>query len=155
MSPLPIACGRGRTGRGRTRRRVAFGSAALIVVLFGAGCGDSTVLTGPDAEAAAERFQVEAEAQAASTVDAPIILLDGERVGHPAQSALRSIEPSDIHRIEVIKSCAAIGRLGPEAENGIILIYTKSFEGEPLTLDVEYPLEAEACAREFRRKWPR
>lgn len=153
MSSLPIT--RRRVRHGRTRPRVAFAAAALTVVVFGAGCGDSTVLTGPDAEAAAERFQAEAGAQAASPADAPIILLDGERVGHPAESVLRSIEPSDIERIEVIKSCAAIGRLGPEADNGIILIYTKSFEGEPLELDVEYPLEAEACTREFRRKWPR
>ena len=153
MSPLPITHGRVRRGRGPARVRV--GAAALFVVLFGTACGDSTVLTGPDAEAAAERFTADAEAQAAYEVDAPIILLDGERVSDPVEPVLRSIEPSEIDRIEVLKGCAAIGRLGPEADNGVILIYTKSFEGEPLELDVEYPREAEACVRAVRRKWPK
>jgi hypothetical protein len=128
--------------------------ALLAFVLGLAACADHTVLTGPDAEAAAERFQAEAR-EAPADADAPIVFLDGERVATPVVSVLQMIEPKDIHRIEVIKSCAAIGRLGPEAENGIILIYTNAFEGEDVQLDVEYPAEAEACAREFRRRWPR
>lgn len=123
----------------------------LACVVSVAACGDSTILTGPDAEAAAERYQVRAEAD--SGITTPIIILDGERVdGQPTRSVLRTLEPKNIERIEVHKRCSGVSMLGPEAENGIILIYTKAFEGDPIELEVRYPELGEACRSEFRAR---
>lgn len=130
----------------------------LILALTATACGDSTILTGPDAEAAAERFQAELQAEAEAESDAepdrdvPIIILDGEPLSDSPRKLLRTIEPKDIERIEVHKSCYAVSLLGEEPENGIILIYTKSFEGERLKLEVRYPELREACVREFQRR---
>lgn len=115
--------------------------ALLLCVLATTACGDSTVLTGPRAEAAV----AEAQAQLGkggqlnirttpSDGTSPIILVDGERIRAEPAPTLQSIEPSDIDRIEVKKGCTAAGYFGDEGRSGAIFIYTKSYRGDDVEL---------------------
>jgi len=130
----------------------------LLLVLALAACGDSTTLTGPEAEAAF----VEAQSRAANgqtlrirgttsidAADRPAIFVDGERVGEGPRSLLRSLEPEDIERIEVVKGCRAEGLLGDDGMGGIIFIYTTSRDAAEveLALDEERLAECEAHVR--------
>lgn len=144
---------------------------ALALAVGLAGCGDSTVLTGPDAEAAFAEAQATLEGGEDSDLHTyppsgddratPVIFLDGARVNAHPPTVLETIRPEDIERIEVIKGCRAWGYLGDggrggegrgdEGRNGgIIMIYTKSHDGTPV--DITYDEDrARACIDEFER----
>ena len=53
----------------------------------------------------------------------PIFILDGERV---TRNNLAELDPDKIHSIEVFKGEKAIEQFGPEAIDGVVVIYTKS-----------------------------
>jgi len=141
----------------RIRTRVA----ALAGVLALAACGDSTVLTGPQAEAAVAA----AQAQVASGGDleirgldgsddrpAPVIYLDAERMAGDAAHAatiLQAIAPKNIERIEVLKGCAAVGYFGDEGRGGAVLIYTKAHSGPLLEKPPYDEARAEAYCEEL------
>jgi hypothetical protein len=131
--------------------------ALLLAAVGTAACADHTVLTGPDAEAAAERFEarVTAERDAEAEERLPLIYVDGQRVGDPPKAVLQDLSPADIERIEVMKGCHAVSRLGEDARHGVIVIYTKAYEGESLEFGVAYPELGEACRREFQREQAR
>jgi len=136
--------------------------ALVIAIAFPlAACGDSTVLTGPDAEAALTEAQAVVANGGNLTIrgtrslpgtSLPVIFVDGVRIESDSPTAvLRALRPDDIDRIEVKKGCHAWGYM-PDARrnNGIILIYTDDHDGtEPdLIFDRE---RAEACSAEYRR----
>jgi beta-lactamase regulating signal transducer with metallopeptidase domain len=57
---------------------------------------------------------------------APLVYVDGVRVPFDAHDVLTDrISPQDIERIEVVKGTAASELYGPDAEGGVILIFTK------------------------------
>lgn len=114
-------------------------TAALVVCVATLGaCGDSTVLTGPQAEAAVTEAQARLErsgevqfrGMGETDESRPVIFLDGARIDRDARSVLQDITPADIERIEVVKGCKAAGYAGANASSGMIRIFTKSFEGE-------------------------
>ncbi len=55
---------------------------------------------------------------------APLIFVDGVEF-EGGSGSLRSLDPDDIERIEVIKGAAAADLYGERAENGVIQIFTK------------------------------
>ena len=55
---------------------------------------------------------------------APLIFVDGVEF-EGGSASLRSLNPDDIERIEVIKGEAAVGLHGERAEDGVIQIFTK------------------------------
>ena len=55
----------------------------------------------------------------------PLFFLDDVEVTNSKSSALGSLNPDDIERIEVIKGAAAVAFYGERAEGGIIQVYTK------------------------------
>ena len=55
----------------------------------------------------------------------PLFFLDDVEVTNSKSSALGSLNPDNIERIEVIKGAAAVGFYGERAEGGIIQVYTK------------------------------
>lgn len=124
----------------------------LLAALATAACDDHTVLTGPDAEAAVEQFQAEANAEADAAADErrPVIVLDGERIDEPTEALLKSIEPQDIERIEVLKGCRALAKLGEDATSGAIYIYTKSYDGPSVEFDDTEEAWIDACIEENR-----
>lgn len=56
----------------------------------------------------------------------PLLIVDGVTIGHGTQaSALASLAPRDIARIEVLKDIAATGPFGARGANGVLIVYTK------------------------------
>ncbi len=129
-----------------TRRTVL----VAVVAFAASGCGDHTVLTGPDAEAAAETANLPFTHE--GVIAKPVIYLDGDRVTDVSGLRDMNIEPADIERIEVIKRCAAVARHGEPGSSSLLLIYTKEYEGEVREWDVKYPELGEACRRESERE---
>lgn len=54
----------------------------------------------------------------------PLIFVDGVEMTNSGGSPLRSLNPDDIERIEVIKGAAAAELHGARAEGGVIQIFT-------------------------------
>ncbi|MDT8341327.1 MAG: M56 family metallopeptidase [Longimicrobiales bacterium] len=85
---------------------------------------------GTDTQAAEERRIVELQATEAEggrfrirdTEREPLVLVDGERL---ASGALNQLDPDRIERIEVLKGATARERYGPDAADGVILIFLK------------------------------
>jgi len=107
-------------------------------------CGESTVITGPRAEVAFEQAQADLTdevaarwSRLAAADSRPLIFLDAEPLERDAVTVLRAISPSEISRIEVNKGCSGAGFFGDSGRNGAILIYTTSYEGEPLELEFD------------------
>lgn len=105
---------------------------AALVVALGA-CGDSTTLTGPQAEVAFERARAEVAdgerldirgTRVPDPEKVPLIFVDGV-VAEVSGGSLEGITPEDIDRIEVIKGVAAREQFGEEGANGVIRIFTR------------------------------
>jgi hypothetical protein len=137
---------------------VPFPLVALVLAL--SACGDSTVLTGPDAEAAFAESQAALEAggevnirftPSSPSLSGHVIVVDGERVTDQPEHILREIRPEDIERIEVHKRCRAEGYLGAEADGGLIMIFTKSYDAESGAGAIEFDADR-AAACEARRE---
>ncbi len=133
----------------------------LVLIAASTACGDVTTLTGPDAVAAAEQYQASAEegelniGGTPSNADrsTPLIFVDGKRAGESDASVLSDITPADIERIEVVKGCRARELWGEDARNGVIHIYTKSFEGDTRRYWPEgSEARAEACRAELQQR---
>ena len=97
-----------------------------LVAATAAACDEATLLL--ETEALAEvgmegGSSVSDSGQA--RLGAPLVFVDGQRVGEPTDQFLGSLDPDAIDRIEVLKGEAAIERFGPEAEDGVIQIFTK------------------------------
>jgi outer membrane receptor for ferrienterochelin and colicin len=61
----------------------------------------------------------------------PLIFVDGDRVGRHVESdsPLHDLSPADVSRIEVVKGRIATKIYGAEARQGVILVWTKDFDG--------------------------
>lgn len=124
---------------------------ASILVAF-AACDDHTVLTGPDAVSAAERFRaggsLSAESSAADEGNPPLIILDGQPQEsiESVRALLHRISPNDIDRIEVVMGgCGGVGRFGAAGRNGVVVIFTKGFDPSEWQLPEHSAERAEAC----------
>ena len=132
--------------------------ASLVLAIALAGCGDSTTLVGPDAEAAFAEAQSTAEESAEirwvgfAPIEAarPLILVDGERLADV--ELLQALDPTSIDRIEVQKGCHAQGYWAEAAATGAILIFTKGFEGTLESVLPEYSEERRDACRERRNR---
>lgn len=110
----------------------------LAVTLALTACGDSTVLTGPQAAAAVAEAQARLESSGELQVQGlgdpdrppPVIFVDGSLVGEDSRTVLQRLTPGEIERIEVIKGCRTNTRTGQAYTSGLIRIFTKSFDGE-------------------------
>jgi len=54
----------------------------------------------------------------------PLFVLNGKTI---KEGEIKDLEPSDIHKIEVLKDESAINLYGKKAKNGVVIIYTKSY----------------------------
>lgn len=73
----------------------------------------------------------------------PICLVDGVRVPSEACFGVDALSKNQIDRVEVLKGAAAAAQYGPDAANGVVLIYTKDGSkpgGDPLA-GLLYPPE--------------
>jgi len=66
----------------------------------------------------------------------PMILVDGRqldnRLGEPEETmALNGIEPTSVARIKVVKAQCRRDYFGEAGQSGVILIFTKSYQGPP------------------------
>ncbi|MEX2177741.1 MAG: TonB-dependent receptor plug domain-containing protein [Gemmatimonadaceae bacterium] len=76
-------------------------------------------LTGPAAQEAVRQHQASMDV----TDDMPLVLLDGRAI---RMAEARSLDPSTIGSVEVVKGAAAASRYGDRATRGVILITSKS-----------------------------
>lgn len=130
----------------------------LAMTLALTACGDSAVLTGPQAQSAVAQAQARLESTGelqftgvGEGVAMPIVFLDDSRVTEDPRAVLRRIAPADIERIEVIKGCGAAGYAGADASSGMIRIFTKAFEGELPELEFNEELVYECKDRHGTR----
>jgi len=61
----------------------------------------------------------------------PLYVLDGVPLNVPQGQGLFWLDPSDIHRIDVLKDAAAIAMYGVRGANGVVLITTRHGERTP------------------------
>lgn len=116
----------------------AFALLALPLLALSLG-GCEEPIAAPDAASPADDpASTAAMAGSMDLVEEPakplaLIFLDGERVdteGHDYQSVMRSFFPTgeSISRIEVVMGHAGRKIYGPEARDGVILIWTKAYD---------------------------
>lgn len=79
-------------------------------------------LTGPAAEDAARQYQSASVAPANS----PLFVLDGKEI---SVAQARSIDSKTIESVQVFKGRAALQQYGQRANNGVVVIQSKSSAG--------------------------